>query len=302
MSDAPPSQRARWPRALWAGLLSLVLPGLGQIYGRAWRRGIVLYLAVLALTLSWNAVTWIVPPTPGAVIASAVALLFVPLAIAIDAFRRVSSQSMAAPRPWYRSTWVAAIVMIAINIGLQLGGMDLYSPGWRSFHIASASNMPTLSVSDYVLADTRHPGAVPAYGDIVVFRTPHDPKVDYVKRVVGLPGDRVQLREGILYLNGKPVPREPDDGAPRLSDLMRYRETLPDGRPYMILETSQSAAESTVEFNVPAGFFFVLGDNRGNSLDSRYKDFGYIPMANFIGTVRTIYWSAEPARLLSRVQ
>lgn len=302
MSDAPPSQRARWPRALWAGLLSLVLPGLGQIYGGAWRLGIVLYFAVLALTLSWNAVTWIVPPTPGAVVASAVALLFIPLAIAIDAFRRVYSQSMATPRPWYRSTWVAAIVVIAINIGLQLSETDLYSPGWRSFHIASASNMPTLLITDYVLADTRHPEAMPAYGDIVVLRPPRDPKVDYVKRVIGLPGDRVQVREGILYLNGKSVPRETEDSAPRPSDLKQYRETLPDGRTYTILETPQSAAESSVEFNVPPGFFFVLGDNRGNSLDSRHKDFGYIPMANFIGTVRTVYWSTEPTRLLSRVQ
>jgi len=241
-------------------------------------------------------------PTPGAVVASAVALLSIPLVIAIDAFRRVHSRSMAIPRPWYRSTWVAAIVMITINVGLQLSETDLYSPGWRSFHIASTSNMPTLLITDYVLADTHHHRAVPAYGDIVVFRPARDPKVDYVKRVVGLPGDRVQLREGILYLNGKPAPREPQDSAPRSSALKQYRETLPDGRTYMILETPQSSAESTVEFNVPPGFFFVLGDNRGNSLDSRYNDFGYIPMANFIGTVRTVYWSTEPTRLLSRVQ
>ena len=71
---------------------------------------------------------------------------------------------------------------------------------------------------------------------------------------------------------------------------------------YLVLETSESAAQSTEEFNVPPGFFFVLGDNRGNSLDSRYKDLGYIPIANVIGTVRTIYWSNEPARFLSSVQ
>lgn len=302
MSDTPLSRRTRWPRALWAGLLSLVSPGLGQIHAGAWWLGISLYLAGVALTLSWIAVTRVVLPTPGAIVASAGVLLLLPLVIAIDAFRRVYSRAMAIPRPWYRSTWVAAIIMIAINIGLQLSETDLYSPGWRSFHIASASNMPTLLITDYVLAATHHAGAVPAYGDIVVFRPPHDPKVDYVKRVVGLAGDRVQLREGILYLNGKPVPREPQDSAPLSSALKQYRETLPDGRTYMILETPQSTVESTVEFNVPAGSFFVLGDNRGNSLDSRYKDFGYIPIANFIGTVRTIYWSTEPTRLLSRVQ
>jgi signal peptidase I len=302
MSDIALSQRASWTRALWAGLLSLVQSGLGQIDAGAWRLGLVLYLAGVALTLSWIAVTWVVLPTPGAVVASAIALLFILRVIAIDAFRRVYSRSIAIPRPWYRSTWVAAIIMIAINISLQLSETDLYSPGWRNFHIASASNMPTLSTTDYVLADTHHPAALPAYGDVVVFRHPRDPKVDYIKRVVGLPGDRVQLREGILYLNGKPIPREPQDSAPRSSALKQYRETLPNGRAYMILETSQSASENTVEFNVPPGSFFVLGDNRGNSLDSRFKDLGDIPVENVIGIIRTIYWTTELTRLLSRVQ
>jgi len=283
-------------------LLSLVSPGLGQIYAGAWWLGIILYLAGVALTLSWIAVTWVVLPTPGAIVASAGVLLLLPLVIAIDAFRRIYSRAMAIPRPWYRSTWVAAIVMIAINIGLQLSETDYYSPGWRSFHVASASNLPTLSTTDYVVADIHHPEAVPAYGDIIVFRHPRDSKVDYLKRVVGLPGDRVQLRDGILYLNGKPVPREPQAGAPGNPAFKQYRETLPNGRAYPVLETSESAAQSTEEFNVPPGFFFVLGDNRGNSLDSRYKDLGYIPIANFIGTVRTIYWSNEPARFLSSVQ
>ena len=134
----------------------------------------------------------------------------------------------------------------------------------------------------------------PAYGDMVVFRPPGDPKVDYLKRVVGLPGDRVQLRDGILYLNDKPAPRE--------AQGRQYRETLPNGRSYMILEAPRSASESTEEFKVPTGFFFVLGDNRGNSLDSRHKQIGYIPLANLVGTVRTIYWTTDPSRLLSRVQ
>jgi signal peptidase I len=90
------------------------------------------------------------------------------------------------------------------------------------------------------------------------------------------------------------VPREPQGE--------QYRETLPNGRSYMILETPRSATETTDEFKVPPDYFFVLGDNRGNSLDSRYKQIGFIPMANLVGTVRTIYWTTDPSRLLSRVQ
>ena len=292
MSDVAISAKSGWLRALWAGFLSLILPGLGQVYAGKWRLGVILYIAAIAFTLSWIALTRLVPPTPGAVAATAGAILLFQLAIAIDAIRSVRSRSIAAPRAWYRSTWLAAVGMIAIDIGL--GGAIPYSPGWRSFHVASGSNMPTLLTTDYVMVDTTSPGAVPAYGDVIVFRHPHDPKVDYVKRVVGLPGDRVQLRDGILYLNDKPIPREPQSE--------QYRETLPNGRSYMILETSQSASESTEEFKVPHGFFFVLGDNRGNSLDSRFKDIGYVPVANVVGTVRTIYWTTEPSRLLSRVQ
>jgi signal peptidase I len=302
MSDVAAPAKNDWLRALWAGLLSLILAGLGQIYGGAWRLGVILYVAAVALDLSLIGLTRFMPPTAGIVAASAGVVVLFHLAVAIEAVRRVRARSVVAPWRWYKSTWVAAVAMIAINVGLQLSHGFSYAPGWRSFYVASGSNMPTLLTTDYVLVDTRHPGSAPDYGDVVAFRHPRDPSVDYIKRVVGLPGDRVQLRDGILYLNGKPVPREPQAGASGDPAFKRYRETLPNGRTYGVLETSESAAQSSEEFNVPAGFFFVLGDNRGNSLDSRYKDLGYIPIANVIGIVRTIYWSTEPARLLSRVQ
>jgi len=302
MSDVAAPARNDWLRALWAGLLSLILPGLGQVYAGAWRLGLILYVAAIALDLSLIGLTRLMPPTPGIVAATTGVVVLFHLAVAIDAVRCVRARSMAAPWRWYKSTWVAAIAMIAINVGQQLSDAFSYSPGWRSFHVASGSNMPTLLTTDYVLVDTRQPGSVPGYGDVVVFRHPRDPNVDYIKRVVGLAGDRVQLRDAILYLNGKPVPREPQAGASGDPAFKQSRETLPNGRAYRVLETSESAAQNSEEFNVPPGFFFVLGDNRGNSLDSRYKDLGYIPIANVIGIVRTIYWSTEPTRLLSRVQ
>jgi signal peptidase I len=302
MSDVAAPAKNDWLRALWAGLLSLILPGLGQVYAGAWLLGLILYVAATALDFSVIGLTRLMPPTPGIVAASAGVVLLFHLAIPFDAVRRVRARSMAPPWRWYKSTWLAAIAMSTIDVDQRLFDAFPYSPGWRSFHVASGSNMPTLLTTDYVLVDTRHPGSVPDYGDVIAFRNPRDPNVDYIKRVVGLPGDRVQLRDAILYLNGKPVPREPQAGVPGDPAFKPYRETLPNGRAYSVLETPESAAQSTEEFNVPPGFFFVLGDNRGNSLDSRYKDLGYIPVANVIGTVRTIYWTTAPTRLLSRVQ
>ena len=213
MSDVAAPAKSGWLRASWAGLLSLVLPGLGQVYAGAWRLGVVLYVIAIVIDFSVLRLTRLVPPTPVALVAFIAAIVLFRGAVAIDAARRVRSRSATTPSPWYRSTWLAAIALIAIGVGLQFAREAAYSPGWRGFLVASGSNMPTLLTTEYVMVDTRHPGAAPAYGDLIVFRHPRDPKVDYIKRVVGLPGDRVQLRDGTLYLNDKPMPRELKDKA-----------------------------------------------------------------------------------------
>ncbi|MBV8192298.1 MAG: signal peptidase I [Alphaproteobacteria bacterium] len=296
MSDQTKGRpKSGWLRTLWAALLSLVIPGLGHIYAGAWRLGLVFFLVAIAFESALIAGTRIVPPTPVALAMVVAGEALFRLAVAADAGRRVRSGSIVAGRPWYRSAWVAVVPMIAIGVAWQNAIIDYYRPGWRSFYVPSSSNVPTLLTMDYVMADTHHAGSMPDYGDMVVFRHPKDPTVDYIKRVVGLPGDRVQLRDAILYLNGKAVPREPLQGD-------QYRETLPNGHAYTILEVPQGAGRNTQEFVVPAGSFFALGDNRGNSLDSRFEAVGYVPAGNVIGTARTIYWSSEPGRVLSRVQ
>ena len=139
-------------------------------------------------------------------------------------------------------------------------------------------------------------GAQPRYGDVVVFRYPRDTSVDYVKRVVGLPGDRVQMIQGQLYLNGTPVKRE------RLADIIEegkpakhWRETLPNGASYETLDlTDNGFLDNTQIYVVPANAYFVLGDNRDNSQDSRMAAHGYVPFENLIGRVETIFWSVNP--------
>jgi signal peptidase I len=255
-----------------------------------------------------------VPPTPIALaIFCAVGLLFVifRITVAVDAVRRTRRRSRERSGPWYRSTWLAAIAMIAVWLCLALNIVPGNTPAWHSYWIASASNLPTLSVCDYVMADLYGAGTAPMRGEIAVFRQSRDPNVDYIKRIVGLPGDRVQLRRGVLYLNGQPVPRAEAGtwkamagaSAPPIAAFKRYQETLPNGRTYYVLSSEDGPAESTPEFVVPADSFFVLGDNRDNSLDSRMQDiFGYVKKSSVTGTAHTIYWSSDLSRLFTRVQ
>jgi signal peptidase I len=172
--------------------------------------------------------------------------------------------------------------------------------------------MPNLIPGDAFVADIRHAGVMPTYGDVAVFHVTRDPRTDYVKRVVGLPGDLVQLRRGVLYLNGQPVRREAagdwkyaaGPGAAPADVFKRYRETLPNGRTYDIVLVSDDApGENTAEFKVPPDRFFALGDNRDNSLDSRHlQDFGYALKANVVGIASTVFWSHDMSRLFSRVE
>ena len=144
-------------------------------------------------------------------------------------------------------------------------------------------------------------GSEPARGDVVVFRLPKDDSTDYIKRIVGLPGDRIQMMEGQLYINGSAVAREPLTGfaggdacGSNGGDLInRWRETLPNGVSYETLDCVKNGYyDNTNVYTVPPGHFFMMGDNRDNSTDSRaLSAVGYIPLENIVGRAGLIFYS-----------
>jgi signal peptidase I len=193
---------------------------------------------------------------------------------------------------------------------------------FEPFNIPSGSMIPTLLVGDYLfvskysygysrfslplsppLFDGRILGRPPQRGDVAVFVLPRDDQTDYIKRIIGLPGDRVQMHGGQLFVNGVEVPRkdlgtyvaEGENGGPPVAARL-YRETLPGGKQHDILKESDIGGfNDTQEFLVPPGTVFAMGDNRDNSSDSRDPNggVGFIPMENLLGRAEFIFFSVD---------
>lgn len=199
----------------------------------------------------------------------------------------------------------------------------LIAVGFRSliaepFNIPSGSMIPTLLVGDYLFVskfsygysrysfpfgiapiEGRLAEGMPQRGDVVVFRLPADTSVDYIKRVVGLPGDEIQVKAGILHINGEAATRRvvgeetTGDGVLKIR-ATQYEETFPDGHSHIIQEIRDDLPnDQTVLFKVPEGHYFMMGDNRDNSRDSRTAAVGFVPAENLIGKAQFLFFSTD---------
>ena len=140
----------------------------------------------------------------------------------------------------------------------------------------------------------------PKYGDLVVFKTPADNRTDYIKRLIGLPGDTVQFKNGKLFLNSKEILRTEISNdytircGSRSPEIDAYKETLPNGKEYVAVYNRVGTMQNTDEYKVPMGYFFFLGDNRDCSKDSRYlSSVGYVSSENLVGTAKIIFFSND---------
>jgi len=217
---------------------------------------------------------------------------------------------------WDNAKTIGIALLIALLIRTFL---------FQPFNIPSGSMMGTLLVGDYLFVskftygysrfsfpfgivpfEGRVMSRSPERGDVVVFKLPSDGRTDYIKRVVGLPGDRIQVTAGVLYINDEQVPRERvEDFAYRFNDgrvvyVPQYRETLPNGVQYLTLDSTPNGPEdNTGVYVVPEGHLFMMGDNRDNSADSREPSaVGYVPVANVVGRAEVKFFSTDGSAAL----
>lgn len=200
--------------------------------------------------------------------------------------------------------WAVIVALIIRSVAIE------------PYNIPSSSMVPTLLVGDYIVVTkydygySRHSfpfslpliptgrifESAPDRGDIVIFKVPTDNRTDYIKRVIGLPGDTIQMVNGRLLINGQMLERRKigeEDWEVEQTGLVhytKYRETLPNGVKHLIYEQSDTKEQDNTDpFVVPDGHYFMMGDNRDNSMDSRF--FGFVPAENLEGKARFIFYS-----------
>lgn len=205
-------------------------------------------------------------------------------------------------------------VAIALVIALIIRSF-FYEP----FHIPSGSMKPGLTEGDFIFVSKYDYGYTkysfpyafipfngriffknkPERGDVLVFRLPANPKINYIKRLIGLPGDKIQMVDGVLYVNDRAVPKEYIGPIKEYDDIENstveeYRERLDNGKEFSVLDKFKNGnGDNTAVFIVPEKHYFFMGDNRDNSLDSRFRETGFVPEENLIGKARIIFFSSK---------
>ena len=281
------SSRMGKPRNSWvAGVLTFMFPGLGHVYCGEWRKGIKVYPSYWVIVLCGiGFLVW--TPIPRVNV-----LMFVLIWCAINVYvikdavataRRANTRfELRRFNRWY----VYVVIMVVVGLGHGLVNQYVINPYlFRSYKIPVGSMSPTLVEGDHVVTDTltyRVKG--PGRGDIVIFKYPEDETKQFVKRIIGMPGETIQIKDKMVYINEKPFDDE------------EYTRRLDPG----IIEGSKLPRDNFGPTVVPNQSYFVLGDNRDQSLDSRF--FGSVEREKITGRVKVIYFSIPKSWPVERIR
>ncbi len=267
-----------------AALLSLLVPGLGQIYNGKGALGLVFLLISIALPFLWGVSGW--PRNFIGLVAFALAAIVFRLFIVVHAFiqaRRTRETKLKK----YQTTGVYAFFII-ISLGLTIfvpARIWMSSLGVSPYKISTASMMPTLQKDDCLMTDPKaYDGQAPNRGALIVFAYPRDPTKQFLMRVIATEGETVEINNKQVFIDGEPL-QEPykvhiDSRVNTKNDSRGYEDVIRD---------------NYGPVTVPPGHCFVMGDNRDNSMDSRF--WGFLPLANVKGQALYIYWATDNKRI-----
>jgi signal peptidase I len=279
-----PTWSPRWQ----AALMSLLLPGWGQLRNGQLNRAIWQFLAFALLCVPGLALVALHLPDALMVpmlLLALLATLGLWLGSAVDAWRGAAQTERKPRQPWQLSGVQALVFVLCDLVALPLLTLQVRAHQVEPFRIPSASMAPTLLPGDFVFADKRYncPGAGckgrVQRGDVAIFVYPNDRTLYYVKRIVGLPGDHVTLQDGVLAVNGQPVPDR--------SQPQPVAAAASPASPASVLPLPPKP--DRLDLIVPPGQVYVLGDQRTQSVDSR--QFGSVPLADVVGRVWQIWFS-----------
>jgi signal peptidase I len=290
-SEAIAQEERRAPSrvlAVIASLLGYPLLGCGHLLlGR--RRWFIAWLAA-GIAVFALMVAGVRGPSPNLYLVSVVALVLLSLACVVHtALSRPGAAALRVSR-----AWIAAVLLFG-----AARGTGIATRRWliEAFKIPSSASAPALLVGDHIMVKKGQGGV--GRGDVVVFEYPHDRSTDYVKRVVAVGGDVIEGRGDAVSINGVPLPHTPEEGrcppsgeTGHFADLMDQRCRLvreTNGQRSYVVMFTMSVSESWGPFTVPASSFFVMGDNRDNSHDSRR--WGTVPLDHVKGKVSFVWWS-----------
>lgn len=260
-------------------VLSLLVPGLGQMYNGQLARGMSL-LAALVLAAIINRNSGLATTFHGFCLGILIGFAL-QLSVAVDALlgaRRLKEIPLKRYNRWYYYACVIVLVAVGIYPFFRLI-YPLYTLQVKGFKMPSASMEPTLRLGDRFMTRVKfYSSQKPARNDVVVFLYPKDPSKKFIKRIVGMEGDKVEIRDRRLFVNDKPV-EEP---------WVVHGSSYP-------MPKDKSPRDNYGPTVIPSGCVFVLGDNRDHSLDSRF--WGFVQCNKIVGKALYIYWSDDRRRI-----